>query len=410
MLSGVFRKVRQNKLRTAVIIVVGIIAVLGLQDLLLGVHQLSAYDSGWDDLSKFRTSLELNNFKTSSIVSTPLILNRSEGTAAAGRVLVVIGVERPYMPAEIATIVEFVSTGGCLLLADDFGYGNSLALKFDLAFSGRKLFSAAFDRNPAFIKLNGTVDNTLSGPRFSLISDRPTALEKVVDDNVRGWTYRDTWLDENGNGERDLLEASNPYPVVAAVDYIEGAVIVVSDPGLFINDMWGRADNSEFILGLVTKYFSGAHEFIFDETRHKPETLREGAWRTGMLLEVMALDNIYGKVAMVVLSLLALIVGALMVRPPAEWRHEDTLGEVSLYYLAEGKYRAEDRTRLRQSFLEKVRISLNLYPDEFAMLGRDRLREEIDDGPLIGLVEHPQSVRTNELDGLVERARAWRRR
>lgn len=414
MLSATFRKVRQNKLRTAALIVVGIIFIIGLEDFFLGTHQLSAYDNGWDDLSRFRASLELNGYRTSSIVSTPLILNASEGVPAVGRVLVVIGVERPYLPAEMSNIVDFVAAGGCLLLADDFGYGNTLADKFGAGFSGRRLFSSAFDRNPAFPRLNGTIDQST----YSLIADRPTALEKVTERTVRAWTDPDTWQDENRNGERDIVEESNPYPVVAVLDRSYwsgdrsdwGTVIVVSDPGLFIDDMWGRGDNSRFVINCAKRFLPGAEEFIFDETRHKPETIREGAWRTGMMLEVLALDNLLGKVALALIALLALIVGALKVKPPAEWHHEDTLSELSLLHTADHKYRSEDRARLRSAFLEKVRISLNLYLDEFVQLDKERLREVIGDEELARLVEQPGSVRLTELDGLTDRVSEWRRR
>jgi hypothetical protein len=406
MLSSARERLRQHRLRAAALTVVGIIAIAGLVDFLTGVQQLSAYSDDWRDVSQFRGALEKAGYPTSSIVSTPLIVDSSEGVPPDGRVLVIMGVERPYLPNELDAIVRFVSEGGCLLLSDDFGYGNPLATRFSLGFSQRRLYSDSFDRNPSFPKLNAS----MAGNRYTLIADRPCALERVSDQEVDAWTSVDTWMDEDGDGERDYSEQSNPYPVVAHRGYHNGMVVICSDPGLFINDMWGRADNFNFFMDYLGRYFPQARRFIFDETRHKPDHLREGGWRTGMMLEVLTLNNIWGKATLAVLALLAVFSGALLVRPPAEWRHEDTLGEISLHHLSSARFKAEDRGRLRAALLEKVRISLSLHPDEFAAIEPERLREVIADGRLEPLVDKPNSVSLDDMDWLTDLVRDWRRR
>jgi hypothetical protein len=405
MISSMLSGLGQHRLRLAALIVVGIIASAGILEFFTGVHQLSGYSDDWRDVSSFRSSLEKGGYKTSSIVSTPLILNISEGVLPDYPVLVILGVERPYLPDEIDTIDGFVSNGGCLLLADDFGYGNTLAARFGLGFSLRRLYSSSFDRNPSFPKLNASLSNA----PYSLISDRPCALEKVSDSEVDAWTSSDTWMDEDGDGERDYEEQSNPYPVVAHRGWKNGFIIIASDPGLFINDMWGRADNSAFFMDCMGRHFSQAVWMIFDETRHKPDALREGGWRTGMMLEVLALDNVWGKSMLAILALMAVFAGALMVRPPAEWRHEDTLGDLNLHHLAQRSFRPEDRGRLRAALLEKVRISLGLHPDEFSGLDAEGLRQAISDPRLDGLVERPSSVPLASMGGLTALVRGWRR-
>ena len=135
MLSSMLEWLRRHRLRAATFIVICVISSAGILDFLTGVHQLSAYSDDWRDVSAFRGTLESSGYKTSSIVSTPLILNSSEGVPPEGRVLVILGMERPYLTDELNTIVDFVTGGGCLLLADDFGYGNNLATKFGTAFA-----------------------------------------------------------------------------------------------------------------------------------------------------------------------------------------------------------------------------------------------------------------------------------
>ncbi len=410
MLPAVLKKLRASKLRTSVIIVVGVIVALGLADFLTSSHQLSAYDGDWNDLSEFRRSLDAAGYNTSSVISTPVLLNYSEGFYGYGKVLAIIGVERPYLAQEVDTIADFVSAGGFLLLADDFGYGNGIAGRLGLSFYGRRLYSSSFDRNPAFVRLNATVDGTI----YKVLLDRPTALERVAPSQIKASTDpdADTWIDENGNGERDIDENSASQPVVAlwTSKGSDGVALVVSDPGLFINDMWGRSDNAAFVMALIRTWFPGATDIIFDETRHKPDTVREGAWRTGLAMGVLALSNIYGKVALGALSLLAVGVGIMALRPPAEWRHEDTLSEISLHHLDRRAFRPEDRERLRAALLEKARISLSLYPDEFDALGPEELRNVLWDERLFPLVEEPRKVRPDELEELTSLVRAWGRR
>lgn len=406
MLPKAIEKLRERKLRTSVIIIIGVIVALGLSDFFTGVHQLSAYDQDWNDLSDFRRALDETGYNTSSVISTPMLLNHSEGFYSYEKLLVIIGVERPYLAQEIDTIVDFVFRGGFLLLADDFGYGNGLAEKFGLSFFGRRLFSSSYDRNPAFVRVNATVD----GIGYEVLLDRPTALERVAPDQVRAFTSPDSWVDENGNGERDIDEESSIQPVVAVAGLGDGAVLAVSDPGLFINDMWGRADNAGFVRALLWRHFPGARDVIFEESRHKPGTIREGAWRTGLFLGVLALNNIYGKAVLGMLALIAVGVGIMAVRTPAEWRHEDTLSEISLHHLAQPMYRPEDRDRLRRALLEKARIALSLYPDEFEKLEPEALREVIWDERLFPLVEEPKKVRIDELENLTAIVRHWGRR
>ena len=77
MLPAILKKMRERKLRTSVIIIVGVIVALGLADFLTGVHQLSAYDRDWNDLADFRLSMDEAGYNTSSVISTPLLLNYS---------------------------------------------------------------------------------------------------------------------------------------------------------------------------------------------------------------------------------------------------------------------------------------------------------------------------------------------
>jgi len=406
MLASIVKKAKERKLRTAVLILVGLLLVLALADLLTGTRQLSAYEDDWNDLSAMKNSLKQRGYKTSSMISTPIMLDE---LSTGESVLAVIGVEKPYLEQELNAILDYVERGGYIILADDFGYGSKLSEKLaQISFAGKRLWSSAFERNPAFVKVNTTLDGT----PYTLLLNSPTVLERVSSSEVKAMTYPDSWLDENGNGERDLDEESNPYPVIATVNRanLDGAAIIISDPGMFINDMWSRHDNSKYILSAIKKYFPGAKEIIFDETRHKPTTVREGAWRDGLFIEIFLMDSLYGKAGVGILAVIALIVAASRVRSPAEWRHEDALGQVSLHHLEEPRFRAEDRLRLRAALLEKVRLSLGLYAEEFQRMDASNIQAALGDDKLFELIQDPNGVHLMDMEDMVTRVREWRRR
>ncbi|MEM4728190.1 MAG: DUF4350 domain-containing protein [Thermoplasmata archaeon] len=401
----VARWLLERKTRIVLMTVPLIILLAGVSDFLTGVRHLSAYDDGWDDLSGLRSSLQRTGYITSSIVSTPVILRASESSVSTQRALAIIGLEKPYLSTEIEAIVDFVKDGGSLLLADDFGYGGALASRFGVGISGRRLWSASFERNPAFVRVNVSLD----GVEYTILLNEPTALESVSVGEVLALTDEESWLDNNSNGERDIDEDSASYAVAAWIRHGYGSVLIFSDPGIFINDMWTRADNARFIMNCIRKFFPDAREFIFEESRHRPATFREGMWRTGMLLEVLALDNLWGRATLSTITILALILAVSRVRTPAEWHHEDNLYDFTLYHLADRRFRPEDRLRLRRAFLEKVRISMGLYPDEFERLGEAELSAIINHGDLLALVRDPDSVPLERMDELVDAAREWRR-
>ncbi len=405
MLGSAKEWLSRVRLRLLLVATVGGILAAGALDLIGSVHQLSAYDADWDDLSLFRTSLETRGYTTAAVVATPSILSSSDGAGAERRVLVVVGVERPYLPLELDAIVGFVERGGGLLLADDFGYGGALAERLGASFSGRRLWSPAFERNPAFVRVNASRD----GSDYAVLLNEPTALERIYRGEALAWSDDGSWLDSNSNGERDLGEDSASYPIVAWLRHGYGSVLLLSDPGLFINDMWPRADNSRYVMSCVKKLFPEAREFIFDESRHKPETVREGAWRTGLLLEVLALRDLWGRALLVGASILALLVALSRVRTPAEWHHEDNLYDLALYHLAERRFHPEDRERLRRALLDKVRISLGLYPDEFARLGEEELSHILADERLISLARDPGALPLNRMEEILDLVSAWRR-
>ena len=114
------------------------------------VHQ-SAYGTDWNDMSSFREDIKSQNLTTTSIVSSPLLLEEIQ--SPSDTVFVISGVERDtislpsfsgdssvinlveglgYSNSEIDAIRTFGERGGTLIMLDDFGYSLGLAEDFGL--------------------------------------------------------------------------------------------------------------------------------------------------------------------------------------------------------------------------------------------------------------------------------------
>jgi len=122
---------------------------------------LSAYDDDWDDLSAFRQDLKDMGVDTRSLVSSPVLLNEIDNPEDT--VFIVTGVEQDtislprftgdadvvqfsesegYTTTEIEAILQYVASGGTLIVMDDFGFASGLASAFDLGYSGHRLYDA----------------------------------------------------------------------------------------------------------------------------------------------------------------------------------------------------------------------------------------------------------------------------
>ena len=125
-------------------------------------EQLSAYDDDWNDMSAFREDIKDMGIETRSLVSSPLLLADLEDPR--NTTFVVAGVERDtlsfpqfdedgfitiatedgYSPSEVDAIVEFVDSGGTVIVLEDFGYAGSIGEAYGVRYSGYQLYDTNF--------------------------------------------------------------------------------------------------------------------------------------------------------------------------------------------------------------------------------------------------------------------------
>lgn len=179
-------------------------------------------------------------------------------------VLVVAGVERSYSPGEVEAVVGFVERGGIAVIADDFGFGDSLGRPFGVEFLRRQLLDKNYAGNLSLVRVNATT----AGRNFTLLANVPSSLGFApdVEPELLAESGLDSYIDLNANGEEDPDDAKGPFPVIAAVPRGPGKAVFVSDPGLLTNGV--SKDNAGFLRAFFRAQLPEAGTVAFDESRH----------------------------------------------------------------------------------------------------------------------------------------------
>lgn len=179
----------------------------------------------------------------------------------------------PYLDltaAELEQLDSFITQGGRLVLADDYGYGNQILeyLGFEERFTGETLLDPMVNyKNQQFPKIFRLEPSPLTNNVTSLVLNHATCLSHVSTNNTLAMSSSFSFLDLNNSGNREEPEPKGPLPVISHRQLGNGEVILVSDPSLFINSMETIEGNATFIKNIT----STAANLYIDQS-HLPAT------------------------------------------------------------------------------------------------------------------------------------------
>jgi hypothetical protein len=157
-----------------------------------------------------------------------------------------------FSTLEAGEVKEFLENGGTLFIADDFGTANSLLEKLgvETRFSIRPLKDIFYSKRAEFPVVVRIEDPELAAGVEKITLNVPSVIT-------------------GGEGEVFSSKVSivggsmKSYPILAELKYGKGRIVMLSDPSILINDMFG--ENRRFIVNLVR---SLGNTFFFDETHH----------------------------------------------------------------------------------------------------------------------------------------------
>ena len=226
-------------------------AVLLVLALAAGVHLFTTYDDysrhniQWNGTSLFFSHLE---DRGAHEVWRPADLGGYNDA-----VLIVIAPQGSLDAEQIAAYRAFLARNNTVVLCDDFGSGNEFlaAVGSGITILPGNLTSVDRDyADGAAVRGYRAGNHTLVENVSTVLFNRPAALKGGT---PLLQTSLLSWVDRNSNGRIDGDEVVSRYPVCAVERVGGGEVIVIGDPGIFLNAMSGfSGDNLQFIEALIS--------------------------------------------------------------------------------------------------------------------------------------------------------------
>lgn len=184
----------------------------------------------------------------------------------------------PYLdftPAELKELHSFVTQGGTLVLADDYGFGNQILEYFGLKarFSGQVIFDPLFNhKNKWFPQIFHIVSSSVTSNTENLVLNHATGLIDVETGDTLALSSSFSFLDLNDNEAWDEGEPTGPLPVISRHNLGRGKVILISDPSIFINSMGSIESNYTFIqnVAAITPF-----QLFIDQSHLPPSNLHQ---------------------------------------------------------------------------------------------------------------------------------------
>ena len=240
------------------LIVVAVVAVVSLLSIWFVTSQTDFVSANmqWNGISKFQLASGAKE-----------IQSLSDLPSSTGNTALISVPYQPYDDTEKARLRDFMSNGGTLLLADDFGYGNQFLeyLGVTARFDGRPLLDPLFCYRNAWLPKITDFSPTLAQNGINLvILNHATTLTNVGDIEILAWSSPTSFIDTNGDGQQGSGELSGVFPVAATMTFGNGRLVLLSDPSVILNGMTGDNNNYEFVPALVNLGVMQPMELVVD--------------------------------------------------------------------------------------------------------------------------------------------------
>ena len=195
-----------------------------------------------------------------------LLLSYDRPLPNATSLLAIVGPSIDFTRDESFKIGKFLEGGGVVLLADDFGTGNSLlgGLNVSALFSKKPLadlYYYSIDRR--FPLITDFSPSPATDNLTAIVLNRPSYIEMGNSSLVTaiGWSSSFSFIDYRGEGKLLSNETIGSYPVMVSMNIGKGTLFLLADPSMFINDMIGLYDNMQLFQNVLKM---GDGSVIFD--------------------------------------------------------------------------------------------------------------------------------------------------
>jgi hypothetical protein len=182
----------------------------------------------------------------------------------AGYTLFVIGPSTPFSGSESGLVKSFVSTGGRLVVCDDFGSANTLLSGIGLSsrFSGGLLTDPLFNfRNSWLLTVPRVGIQGVGSIAMNYATTLSSSSSLDSGGSVLAFSSPFSYIEPSQPNAPVSSAPLGPFPVAARVPLGAGEVYLISDSSVFINSMLGLQGNRQLALylGSGTVLLDGSH-------------------------------------------------------------------------------------------------------------------------------------------------------
>ncbi len=182
--------------------------------------------------------------------NTTLITAVDVGKVPKGGVVLILGPSTTFRDDELGVLVDFVGSGGTLIIADDFGTSNQLlsGLGLNYSFTNALLADDLFMyRSPRMPRVRAY----LSGRDYELYLNYPTTIDVGSLSSCIALSSPFSYLDLNLDNSKGVEEPYGPFCISYLIKHQLGNIILISDSSIVINAMIDLGGNRAFIDDVV---------------------------------------------------------------------------------------------------------------------------------------------------------------
>lgn len=264
-----------------VVILVGVIVAGATSGSAFGL-----YNAQWNGGQAYR---HLADQQATTVVATNT--TGYEHVNPARTTAIILSPSNSYSKQDLSQVRQFVSNGGTLVVASDFGSGGNqilASLGLRMRFDGALVRDDDHHYRSSALPIATNIRRgSLTGNASRITLNYGTVLTRTTNATVLASTSEYSYLDTNRNGKLDSSETIKSRPIAAVTPLGSGRVIAVSDPSIFINRMLQRPGNRAFARGLL----GTSTTVLFDNSHTTPipplQALR--LWMTTTPLAIYAL-------------------------------------------------------------------------------------------------------------------------
>lgn len=220
------------------------------------------YNPAWDGTSDLRGEVDDHPEIDSGVVTDT---GRYESVSPETTIAFITAPDETYSTEDIERVRTFVDAGGTVVILEDVGMsGNRLLrdLGADARLDGRILRDEQnYFRGPTFPVATNVTDHTLTDGVDQLTLNYGTAVQPG-DATVLIRTSEFAYLVNDSQEQLDDDNELGSYPVATVEESGNGEIVVVGDPSIAINSMFGEPDNAAFLAELYTQ--NDTERVLFD--------------------------------------------------------------------------------------------------------------------------------------------------